>query len=166
MTMLSCVVSLLLTLCCTTSGMAADMLMEDFTRLEAYLAKTSLAIEEGMPRFKDGYKQQEGKLDATGQALISHLKQRMPYPFKAMAGDSMVDVVQLYDNGKAAYVFIISKRVDNFIKNIKGNTAKFYYDLPAVMGALESFILSRKDMDKVLYIDKGSGYFMFVVQKK
>lgn len=170
MTILSCVLSLLLVLSLSSSAMGVTkskkMQPENYAQLQAYLAESSLTILESIPDFKPGYKEQEGKLDATGQALISHLKQHMPYPFKSQAGDSMVDVVQFADSSeKTAYVFIILKNTDTFTKTTNTNM-EFFYDFSPVVDALESFILSSTDLDKVLYIYRGTGYFMFGVQKK
>ena len=155
-------------LCALTStafaAPAQSMNVEDFTQLDKFIAQSPSKIIEEIPDFADGYKKQKGKLDATGKALIAHLKAQMPYPFKALAGESKVDVVTIKSSGRTAYVFIVVKTAPNFIKPM--GPGKFYYDLPGVLQTLNAFIATQKDLESLIYVDKGSGYFAFAVQKK
>lgn len=151
----------------TSTAFAAQgqsMNVEDFTQLDRFITQSPSKIIEEMPDFADGYKKQKGKLDATGKALIAHLKAQLPYPFKALAGENKVDVVTIKNTGRTAYVFIVVKTAPNFIKPM--GPGKFYYDLPGVLQTLNAFIATQKDLESLIYVDKGNGYFAFAVQKK
>ena len=151
----------------TSTSVAAqgqNMNVEDYTQLDRFIAQSPSKIIEEMPDFADGYKKQKGKLDATGKALIAHLKAQLPYPFKALAGENKVDVVTIKNTGRTAYVLIVMKTSPNFIKPM--GPGKFYYDLPTVLQTLNAFIATQKDLDNLIYVDKGNGYFAFAVQKK
>lgn len=140
------------------------MLTEDFRALDGYIAKSGCKIHESMPEFAEGYREQKGKETATSRALESYLKQRLPYAFKALAGENRVDVVTLQENGKSAYAFIITKMTDDFMVGIEGN--RFYYNIPEVLGVLESFIGEHQSLAREIWASKGSGYIMFIVQEK
>lgn len=82
-----------------------------------------------------------------------------------MRGSNRVDVVTLADYGNTAYVFMVDKNLDNFIRQAKGDKS-FYYDLPAVLLTLESFVKKHPRMEEVIWLERDDAFFMFVIQLK
>ncbi|SBW04578.1 conserved hypothetical protein [uncultured delta proteobacterium] len=140
------------------------MLTENFDFLDAYEARTSLDIRDEKPVFDDDYANQQGKADTLSRLLERHLAASLPFPFKALAGESRVDVVTLADYGNTAYVFIVNKTPGNFV--IRIDKGHFYYDVPTVLKTLEAFIDGNPPMDRVIWVERDTNFFMFVVQQK
>ena len=143
----------------------AGLVRETFDPLDAYEAETSFDIRDEKPVFDDDYANQQGKADALSRALEQHLKEHLSFPFKALAGEGKVDVVTLRDYGNKAYVFIVSKSSDNFVMRIEGQNI-FYFDVPRVLQTLEEFVAAHPRMDEVIWLERDTGFFMFVVQQR
>jgi len=144
------------------------LLRENFDALDRYEAHTRFTIHDYMPDFAEGYSEdQEKKANALSRALEDHLRAEVPYPFKALAGDGKVDVVNLIETGgREAYAFIIVKTEEGFVKTDRAS-GTFYYDVPLVMNALEKFVDLHPEMDRTIWLSReGSSFFMFVIQKK
>ena len=141
------------------------LLTESLDCLDSYEARTTFDIRDEKPLFTEDYKNQTGKADDLSRALEQHLRKRLPFPFKALAGEGRVDVVTLADYGNKAYAFIVSKAPGEFIREIHGYRL-FYYDVPRVFLALEEFVKAHPEMDEVLWLERDTGFFMFVVQQK
>lgn len=141
-----------------------ELLVEDFARLGEYKRKSSFDIREEKPLFDDDYTEQNGRADGVSRALEEYLRQHLPFPFKALAGDGRADVVRLSDSGKKAYVFIVAKHSDGLAIRL-GGQRRFYYDLPRILDVLACFVGERPYMDRVIWMERGSGFFMFVVQR-
>lgn len=141
------------------------MLRETSDYLDAYEAETAFDLRDEKPLFDDDYANQRGKADALSRALEQYLAEHLPYPFKALAGEGRVDVVTLADYGNRAYVFIVNKASDNFVIPVQG-TEWFHYDVPRVLRALEGFVKAHPRMDEVIWLERDTGFFMFVVQQR
>lgn len=141
------------------------LLRETFDYLDRYEAETAIDLRDEKPVFDGGYANQRGREDAFSRALEQHLKEHLPYPFKALAGEGRVDVVTLEAHGNKAYVFIVSKTTDNFMIAVHGG-GQFHYDVPKVLRTLEDFIRAHPRMDEVIWLERETNFFMFVVQQR
>lgn len=141
------------------------VLPECFDYLDAYEARTAFDLRDEKPVFTEGYKDQEGKADGFSRALEYHLKDHLPFPFRAIAGRNKVDVVTLADYGNKAYVFVVDKTPGDFMRQTEG-AQSFYYDLPTVLLAMESFVKKHPRMEEVIWLEREDSFFMFVIQLK
>lgn len=142
------------------------MLRENFELLDSYEAHSHFKIYDYKPLFQEGYDEQDNKSNSLSKALEEYLKSEIQYPFRALAGQDRVDVVNLLEGGNEAYVFIIIKSEDGFIKTQRSE-GTFYYDVVSVMKALEKFVALHREMDEVIWLSReGSNFFMFIVKKK
>ena len=140
-------------------------LREDFLPLDAYEAYSDVDLRDTMPKFAPGYDNQKGKADAVSRALENWLKKRLPFGFKALAGDGKVDVVKLEKHGGVtAYAFIIP--MGRELAAIAPDHKHFYYKVPDVLRALEGFLATQPELAKVIWLERGDNFFMFVLQRK
>lgn len=141
------------------------MLSEDFFPLDAYEAHSAVELRDDMPKFAPGYDNQKGKADDISRALENRLKKHLPFGFKALAGDGKVDVVKLAEHGGVkAYVFIIP--MGRELAAISPDGKHFYYKIPDVLRTLEGFLATRPELAKVIWLERGDNFFMFVLQHK
>ena len=90
---------------------------------------------------------------------------RLPFGFKALAGDGKVDVVKLEKyGGVTAYAFIIP--MGRELAAIAPDHKHFYYKVPDVLRALEGFLATQPELAKVIWLERGDNFFMFVLQRK
>ncbi len=140
-------------------------LSEDFFPLDAYEAYSSVDLRDDMPKFAPGYDNQKGKADDISRALEVRLKKNLSVGFRALAGESKVDVVRLAEHGGVkAYVFVIPMGVELAAMSPDGK--HFYYRLPDVLRTLEDFLAGQPALANVIWLERGENFFMFVVQRK
>lgn len=142
-----------------------EIVRESFDYLDCHEALMGIPLHDKKPLFDDDYANQEGKSDHLSQALEVYLTKHIPFMFSSLAGDRRVDVVTLPEEHNAkAYVFIIRMNKD-FI-TFQGDFGRFYYEIPPVLQALEDFIKNNQAMEPCIWLSRGEGFFMFVVQQR
>lgn len=140
-------------------------LSEDFLPLDAYEAYSDVDLRDTMPKFAPGYNNQKGKADAVSRALENWLKKRLPFGFRALAGEGKVDVVKLEKyGGVKAYAFIIP--MGRELVAISPDHKHFYYEIPDVLRSLEGFLATQPELAKIIWLERGDNFFMFVLQRK
>lgn len=140
-------------------------LSEDFLPLDAYEAYSDVDLRDTMPKFAPGYGNQKGKADAVSRALENWLKKRLPFGFRALAGEGKVDVVKLEKyGGVKAYAFIIP--MGRELVAISPDHKHFYYEVPDVLRSLEGFLATQPKLAKIIWLERGDNFFMFVLQRK
>lgn len=140
-------------------------LSEDFLPLDAYEAYSDVDLRDTMPKFAPGYGNQKGKADAVSRALENWLKKRLPFGFRALAGEGKVDVVKLEKyGGVKAYAFIIP--MGRELVAISPDHKHFYYEVPDVLRSLEGFLATQPELAKIIWLERGDNFFMFVLQRK
>lgn len=66
--------------------------------------------------------------------------------------------------GVTAYAFIIP--MGRELAAIAPDHKHFYYKVPDVLRALEGFLATQPELAKVIWLERGDNFFMFVLQRK
>lgn len=100
--------------------------------------------------------------DEMSKTLAEYLTGYLGMPFVSMAGEMEVDVITM-PNGKRGYAFVVRKQ--EMVRPTE-NAGSFYYDCPAVFGAMRFFFMQHEEFQKTVWHDRRTGIFIFVVSTK